>query len=69
MQHALLSGMDSAHAAVSRSRADLIEIIGEEGATAFLRAPDPALVDIVPQEVRDAVSYGRPARAFEQGTH
>lgn len=32
-------------------------------------APDPALVDLVPQEVRGAVQYGRPARAFEHGTH
>lgn len=45
MQHALLSGAASVEAAVARPQREIAQIIGEEGARAFARAPDPQLVD------------------------
>lgn len=45
MQRELLSGAESAQAAVARPRQELRRILGEDGAAALAHAPDPHLVE------------------------
>ena len=45
MQRELLSGAPSAEAAVARPHQELRQILGDEGAAAIARQPDPALVE------------------------